>query len=122
MRRDEEVVEIFPVVHACCQPSEVEPFGTCTTELKLFFGSSADRFEQNIGFTGNISHRNCRISLDAFFDGLAIPRGVDCALSVASRTVTGMVELLQPFNGPPDIWLRDANLSRNVAVAHSLRM
>ena len=59
---------------------------------------------------------HCRISLDAFFDELAVPSGVDCALSAASRTVTGVAELVEPFDGPLNLWRRDAKLSRNVAV------
>ena len=35
----------------------------------------------------------------------------DCSLSTASRTVTGVAVLLEPFDCPPDIWRRDAKLS-----------
>ena len=85
------------------------------------FGYSADRFSRDVGFTGNFSHKQRRISLDAFFDELAVPIAsfVDY---VASPTVTSVAELLEPFDGPPNIWKRDAKLSRNVAVAHSLLM
>ena len=83
MRRDEGVVDIFPVVHACCHSSEVESIvrlKIVRLKLKLLFGYSADRFARGTGFTGNFSHRHCRISLDAFFDDLAVdPSGVDCA-------------------------------------------
>ena len=40
--------------------------------------------------------------------------------SAASRMVTGVAGLLEPFDGPPDIWRCDAKRSRNVAefLAH----
>ena len=114
MRPDEGVVDIFPVVHACCQPSEVEPFGAVRLRLTLLFGYSADRLERDNGFTSNFSHRCCRISLDAFFNELAVPCSVDCALSTASRTVMGVAELQEPFYGSHDIWKHDAKHSRNV--------
>ena len=91
-------------------------------ELKLLFGYSAERFARDTGFPANFLHRHYRISLDAFFDELAVPNGVDCDVSAASRTVTGVAELLQPIDGPPYIWRRDAKLSRNAAVARSLLM
>ena len=57
--------------------------------------------------------------LYAIFDELPVSCGVDCALSIASRTVTGETEPLELFDGPPDIWNCDAKLSRNVAfLAH----
>ena len=64
-------------------------------ELKLLFGYSANRLARNTGFTGNFPHRHCRILLDAFFDELAVPSGVDCALSAAPRAVTCVAE---PWN------------------------
>ena len=93
MRRDERVVDIFPVAHACCQPSKVEPFGVCTAPVETFVRLFGLQF-----FT-----RHCRISLDAFFDVLAVPSGDDYTLSAPSRTVAGVTELPEPFDGPPDI-------------------
>ena len=86
-------------------------------ELKLLFSYSADRFARDTSFTGNFSHRRCRISLDAFFDELAVSGGVDCALSAASRTVTSVAVVLEPFDSPPVIWWRDVKLLRSIAVA-----
>ena len=117
--RDEGVVDIFPVVHTC-QSLEVEALAWL--ELKLLFGYSVDRFARDAGFTGNFLHRHCRILLDAFFEELVVPNGVNCALSAASRTVIGVAKLLKPFHGPPDIWRCDAKPSCNVAVGHSLLM
>ena len=70
---------------------------------------------------GNVSHRHSNF-VGRVFDELTVPSGVDCAHSAASRTVTGVAELLEPFDGPPDIWRRDAKLSLNVAVAHYFLM
>ena len=36
---------------------------------------------------------------------LVVNGGLDCALSAASRTVTGVAERLEPFDGPHDIWM-----------------
>ena len=115
---DEGVVDVFPVVHACCQPSKVERFEAWMAwveALVCLFGGPIRAWYQ---FTGNFSHRHCQISLDWLFDELSVP-SVDCTLSVASRTVTGVTELLEPFDLPPDIWRRDAKFSHHVAVAHS---
>ena len=74
--------------------TKLNPLKLVRLELKLLSGYLADLFERDAGFTGNFFHRHCRISLDAFFDEVAVTSGGNCALSVASRTVTGMAELL----------------------------
>ena len=99
MRRYEGVFNIFPVVHVVVNRQKLNPLKLVKLELKLFFGCSAHRLERDTGFTGNFSHRHCLISLDAFFDELAVPSGVDGALSAASRTVTCVAELLEPIDG-----------------------
>ena len=56
------------------------------------------------------------------FCELAVPSGVNSALYAACQALTGVAELLEPFDGPLDIWRRHAKLLRNVAVVHSLLM
>ena len=51
------------------------------------------------------------------FDEPAVPGGVYCAPFVTSQRVSGVAELLEPFDGPSVIWRRDAKLSRNVAMS-----
>ena len=82
----------------------LNPLQLVRLELKFLFGYTRRTDSREIlVFIGNFSHRHCRISLDAFFSELAVPSGVDCVLSAASRTVIGVVELLKPFDGRPHI-------------------
>ena len=73
-------------------------------ELKLLFDYLEGRFARDTGFTSNFSHRHCRISLDAFFDHLVVPSDVAYSLSATSQAETGVAEILEPFDGPTDIW------------------
>ena len=43
-------------------------------------------------------------------------------LIVFFRPLSGLSSVLEPFDGPPEIWRHNAKLLRNVAVAHSLLM